>query len=147
MIEDPRADDKPGDTEDPISAGERCEERRGSPPGSAGDDDKALDQMADALMGLLRKVTAEERSFKGVFETLERTVIVKALSARNGHQAKTANFLRLLPTTLSAKMKKHKIVIGYSWTESIANSLEIDVAPASEPEPGEAGDTDPDLGS
>lgn len=81
--------------------------------------EKILDQVTDVLTLLLTKENAYGLSLKEVFDALERSMIVKALSIFNGHQKKTANFFHLIPTTFSAKMKKHKIVKEYKGTAHI----------------------------
>lgn len=46
---------------------------------------------------------------KELMDKLERTIIISALSKFEGNQRKTAKFLRLKPTTLYEKIKKHNI--------------------------------------
>ena len=100
-------------------------------PSSAQDEQKTLNQVTDVLLYLLRNGEAQDLSLKNVSETLERNVIIKALLALNGHQAKTASFLGLLPTTLSAKMKKYKIAIEYKTAAVPEDPPGDDAAPGS----------------
>jgi len=46
---------------------------------------------------------------KELMDKLELTIIISALSKFEGTQRKTAKFLRLKPTTLNEKIKKHNI--------------------------------------
>lgn len=46
---------------------------------------------------------------KELMDKLEGTIIISALSRFEGNQRKTAKFLRLKPTTLYQKIKKHNI--------------------------------------
>lgn len=78
--------------------------------------EKIMEHLANVLMLLLAQGRAQGLSFKEVFDALERKVLDKAISICNGHQANTANFLHLLPTTLCAKLKKHRIVAAYRAT-------------------------------
>ena len=79
-------------------------------------DEKIMDQVADILMLVMTRESVHGLSFKELFDTLEKRTLLQALSVFSGHQAKTASFLHLLPTTLCAKMKKHKIVIEFKKT-------------------------------
>lgn len=81
-------------------------------------DAATLDHLTDEILSLLSKTGPAHPSLKTVMESLERSVIVRTLTAFNGHQAKTAAFLRLLPTTFSAKMRKHKVTVECTWTTS-----------------------------
>jgi DNA-binding protein Fis len=72
--------------------------------------DRILDHITDVLVLLLTEQSLCGLSHKRVFEALEKKLLVKVLDAFEGHQEKAAAFLHLLPTTLSAKMKKHGIV-------------------------------------
>jgi len=80
-------------------------------------DAAALDHLTDELLSLLSQGGPDRPSLKAVMESLERNVIVRALTTFNGHQAKTAAFLQLLPTTFSAKMRKHKVAVECTWTD------------------------------
>ena len=71
--------------------------------------DRILDHVTDVLVLLLTEQSLCGLSHKRVFEALEKKLLVKVLDAFGGHQEKAAAFLHLLPTTLSAKMKKHGI--------------------------------------
>jgi len=82
-------------------------------------DAATLDHLTDEILSLLSKTGPAHPSLKTVMESLERSVIVRTLTAFNGHQAKTAAFLRLLPTTFSAKMRKHKVTVECTWTASL----------------------------
>jgi len=81
-------------------------------------DAATLDHLTDELLSLLSQGGPDRPSLKAVMESLERSLIVRTLTAFNGHQAKTATFLRLLPTTFSAKMRKHKVTVECTWTAS-----------------------------
>ena len=75
-----------------------------------------LDHIAELFLSMLEKADGKAITFKDLCDAIERQVLVKTLVACGGHQTKAAHFLRLLPTTLSAKIKKHKIVIEHAWT-------------------------------
>ncbi len=51
----------------------------------------------------------QEFPLKELIDQLERTLILSVLSKFEGNQRKTAKFLRLKPTTLHEKMKRHNI--------------------------------------
>jgi hypothetical protein len=53
-----------------------------------------LEQVTDILMLLLRKDSSRGLSLKDVLDSLERNVLVTALSDCNGHQISAAKFLR-----------------------------------------------------
>lgn len=106
-------------------------------------DATALDHLTDELLSLLSKAGPERPSMKHLMETLERNVIVRALTAFNGHQAKTASFLSLLPTTFSAKMRKHKIVVESTWTTT-AEPPRAAAARVDEPATDASRDPEPD---
>jgi DNA-binding NtrC family response regulator len=46
---------------------------------------------------------------KDLMNTIEKVILTKALSRFNGHQKATAQFLKIKPTTLHEKLKKHNI--------------------------------------
>ena len=106
----------------------------------------SMDHVTDELLSLLSKAGPERPSMKQLMETLERNVIVRALTAFNGHQAKTASFLSLLPTTFSAKMRKHKIVVESTWTTSV-EAPRAAAARVDEPATAASRDPDPDPGT
>jgi DNA-binding protein Fis len=143
MIKEHRPGDAPAEKRATIRAREGTAGPKTSPPLSAGDDERALDQVADVIGSLLKKADAKDLSFKTVFATLERNVIVKTLSAFNGHQAKTANYLGLLATTLSAKMKKHGIVLEHKGMTDSGSPAQDDAAGGAGSDSAEA--RDPDL--
>jgi DNA-binding NtrC family response regulator len=76
-------------------------------------DEDILENVVDVLMVIIKEGNARGFTLKELFDALERELIVKALFEFNGHQKKTADFLRLRPTTLGEKLKKHRIVIRY----------------------------------
>jgi DNA-binding NtrC family response regulator len=109
-------------------------------------DAATLDHLTDEFLSLLNKSEAGDLPLKVLMEALERSVILRALTAFNGHQAKTAAFLRLLPTTLSAKMRKHQILVESTWTAvpeaSASGAASNSTAPP--PDGGLEPDSDPD---
>ena len=109
-------------------------------------DAATLDHLTDEFLSLLNKSGAGDLPLKALMEALERSVILRALTAFNGHQAKTAAFLRLLPTTLSAKMRKHQILVESTWTAipeaSASGAASNSTAPP--PDGGLEPDPDPD---
>lgn len=54
-------------------------------------------------------ILIQKFALKELMDKLERTIIISALSRFEGNQRKTAEFLRLKPTTLYEKIKKHNI--------------------------------------
>ncbi len=84
-------------------------------PGTPGPcvDARGREELAECAANLLFLMLAEGSpqglSFKEVFSALERKVLLKALWAFGGHQARLADFLHMLATTLKAKLRKHKI--------------------------------------
>ena len=109
-------------------------------------DAATLDHLTDEFLSLLNRSGAGDLPLKVLMEALERSVILRALTAFNGHQAKTAAFLRLLPTTLSAKMRKHQILVESTWTAipeaSASGAASNSTAPP--PDGGLEPDPDPD---
>ena len=135
MYDDLKKDDVPDGTDDAAGAREEIARREAAGSSPAQDDLKTLNQVTDVLLSLLRDGEAQDLSLKNVSETLERNVIIKALLTFNGHQAKTASFLGLLPTTLSAKMKKYKIAIEYKTASVQEDSPGDDAVPGSGQDP------------
>jgi DNA-binding NtrC family response regulator len=78
-----------------------------------------LDQVTEVLMLLLRKDSGRGLSIKELLESLERDLLVQALSDCNGHQVSAARFLHLKPTTLCAKLKRFKIRAEFKGTARI----------------------------
>jgi DNA-binding protein Fis len=78
-----------------------------------------LEQVTDILMLLLRKDSSRGLSLKDVLDSLERNVLVTALSDCNGHQISAAKFLHLKPTTLCAKLKRHRVKTEYKGTARV----------------------------
>jgi DNA-binding NtrC family response regulator len=122
--------------------------RRADPPKrpDATIDAATLDHLTDEFLSLLNKNGAGDLPLKALMEALEKSVILRALTAFNGHQAKAAAFLRLLPTTLSAKMRKHQILVESTWTAvpeaSASGAASNSTAPP--PDGGLEPDPDPD---
>ena len=71
--------------------------------------DELIDHVANVLLFLLSNSTPSSLSLKDIFMMLERKVLFKALRIFNGHQAHTAEFLQVLTTTLSAKIRRYQI--------------------------------------
>jgi hypothetical protein len=69
--------------------------------------------MANVLILLLTNRDDPGPSLKELLVDLERNALNKALLLFSGHQAKTADFLHVLPTTLSAKLRKYEFVGKY----------------------------------
>lgn len=71
--------------------------------------EELVDHVANVLLFLLSNTPPSGLSLKDVFMMLERKVLFKALRLFNGHQAHTAEFLQVLTTTLSAKIRRYGI--------------------------------------
>ena len=142
MYDDPKKDDVPNGADNAAAAREEIAGRGAAASSSAQDDLKTLNQVTDVLLSLLKNGEAQDLSLKNVSETLERNVIIKALLAFNGHQAKTASFLGLLPTTLGAKMKKYKIEIEYKTAAVPEDPPGEDAARGSGQGPEKSGEAD-----
>ncbi len=89
------------------------------PPGDAQGRDELLEHTANTLFLLLAKGSPQGLSLKEVFFALERKVLLKALCVFGGHQAKAADFLHVLTTTLNAKLKKHRISRKFLKTSTL----------------------------
>ena len=107
-------------------------------------DAATLDHLTDEFLSLLNKSGAGDLPLKALIEALERSVILRALTAFNGHQAKTAASLRLLPTTLSAKMRKYRIVVESTWTAAPEASASGAASNSTAPPPGDGREPDAD---
>jgi len=142
MHDDPEKGDVPNGADNSAGAREGIAGREAMTSSSAQVGQKTLNQVTDVLLSLLRNGEAHDLSLKNVSETLERNVIIKALLALNGHQAKTASFLGLLPTTLSAKMKKYKIEIEYKTAAVPEDPPGEDAARGSGQGPEKSGEAD-----
>jgi hypothetical protein len=75
--------------------------------------DELIEHMANVLILLLTNSNNHGPSLKELLVDLERNAVNKAILLFSGHQAKTANFLHVLPTTLSAKLRKYEFVGKY----------------------------------
>jgi DNA-binding NtrC family response regulator len=97
-------------------------EARENPAALAGDpfNGRILEQVTDILMLLLRKDSRRGLSLKDVLESLERNVLVTALSDCNGHQVSAAKFLHLKPTTLCAKLKRYRVKTEFKGTARVS---------------------------
>jgi DNA-binding NtrC family response regulator len=68
-----------------------------------------LGRIAESLIVLLDSYSGRGLSERELMEAIERNVIMRGLTRFGGSQLLTAGFLNIKPTTLWAKIRKHKI--------------------------------------
>ena len=82
------------------------------------DREKLLDGLADRIVTLLDQNDGLKPTFKQILRFLERCVLVKSLNKHSGNQRLAARFLCLKPTTLFAKLRKHKIQVQRQFIDA-----------------------------